>query len=103
MTSTDFLHTIGYVEIVITGLAKKQLSKCPQHIRRKFDYWCDLIESVGLKESRKYKGFHDELLKGKRKGQRSVRLSRSYRAIYVEIDEQSFEVIQVIEVNKHAY
>ena len=49
------------------------------------------------------KGFHDEPLKGKRQGQRSVRLNRAYRAIYVEHETGEVELIEVLEVNKHEY
>ena len=48
-------------------------------------------------------GFHDEPLKGKRQGQRSVRLNRAYRAIYVERGTGAVELIEVLEVNKHEY
>ena len=58
---------------------------------------------IGLRECRKYKGFHDEPLKGERKGQRSVRLSKAYRAIYVELENNEYKIIEVIEVNKHEY
>lgn len=48
-------------------------------------------------------GYHDEPLKGKRVGQRSIRLNRAYRAIY-EIDETGqVHFIEVLEVNKHEY
>lgn len=90
------------MEIKVSTLANKQLRKTPQHIQTKFKYWCDLLEYMGLIESRKYKGFHDEPLKGKRKGQRSVRLSKSYRVIYTEVGN-NYEIIEVIEVNKHEY
>ena len=52
---------------------------------------------------RKNKGYHDESLKGKRKGQRSVRLSRSWRAIYREEKEGTINLIIVEEVTKHDY
>lgn len=58
---------------------------------------------MGLKESRKFKGFHDEPLHGGRKDQRSVRLSKGYRVIYREIDGLRYEIIEVLEVNKHDY
>lgn len=83
--------------------AKKQLKKVPSYINTKFEYWCDLLNFMGLLQARKYKGFHDEPLKGKRKGQRSVRLSKAYRAIYVELDKNNYEIIEVLEVNKHEY
>jgi proteic killer suppression protein len=45
--------------------------------------------------------YHDEPLKGDRLGQRSIRLSRSYRLIYIE--SQELGVVKVVEVNKHEY
>jgi proteic killer suppression protein len=51
---------------------------------------------------RKRPGFHDEPLKGKRQGQRSIRLNKAYRAIY-EVDPQEPHFIEVVEVNKHEY
>lgn len=52
---------------------------------------------------RKRPGYHDEPLKGKRLGQRSIRLNKAYRAIY-EIDTTgTIHFIEVIEVNKHEY
>ena len=45
--------------------------------------WVNDVESAGLSEVRKVLGYHDEPLKGNRVGQRSIRLSKSYRAIYI--------------------
>jgi len=46
-------------------------------------------------------------LQGDRTGQRSIRLSRSYRAFYVIRDrpekDQTVEFVSVEEVNKHDY
>jgi len=89
--------------ILVSKKAAKQLNKVPAHIKLKFEAWCDILGYIGLLESRKYKGFHDEPLSGKRKGQRSVRLSKSYRAIYKVLDSKSYELIEIIEVNKHDY
>ena len=91
------------MRVLLTALAKKQLSRCPEHIARKFDYWIDLLQSIGLREARKYKGFHDEPLRGERSGQRSVRLSKGFRVIYRELSEERYEIIEVLEVNKHEY
>ena len=91
------------MKVRITSSANKQLKKCPNYIQTKFEYWVDLVFSIGLAEARKYKGFHDEPLKGKRKDQRSIRLSKAYRAIYQELAEGEFEIIEVLEVNKHEY
>lgn len=65
--------------------------------------WVRLVEQEGLEEARKIPGFHDELLRGKRLGQRSVRLSKAYRAIY-RIDESgTVDLVVVEEVSKHDY
>ena len=91
------------MRIVVSKQAQKQLNLIPDHIYEKYLYWKDLLEKHGLLETRKFKGFHDEPLKGKRAEQRSVRLSRAYRAIYIEVDRDKYEVIEIIEVNKHEY
>jgi len=88
----------------ITKGAAKDLAKLPTYIARKFRLWVATVEEVGVDEVRKNQGWHDEPLRGARTGQRSVRLSRGYRAFYV-IDENdmSVEFILVEEVNKHDY
>ena len=91
-----------YIVVLRNGVTK-QLDKLPEHIVRKFYAWVMAIELAGLNEVRKKPGFHDEPLKGNRKGQRSVRLNVAYRAIYVERHDGSVELIEVIEVNKHDY
>jgi proteic killer suppression protein len=57
----------------------------------------------GMPSVRKLPGFHDEPLKGTRLGQRSIRLNRAYRAIYMERHGGGIELVEVIEVNKHEY
>jgi proteic killer suppression protein len=52
---------------------------------------------------REIKSFHDEPLKGKRSGQRSIRLNKDYRAIYVINQDGGVEILEVQEVNKHEY
>ena len=52
---------------------------------------------------RELKGFHDEPLRGPRSGQRSVRLNRAYRVIYIEEEDGQIRIANVIEVNKHEY
>ena len=85
------------------GEVEKQLDRIPDPIARKFRIWVALVEESGIHDTRRYKGFHDEPLKGNRAGQRSVRLNRAYRAIYVEHKSGEVELIEVIEVNKHDY
>jgi toxin HigB-1 len=80
----------------------KQLRRVPEVIVRKFRLWVALVEESGIREVRKRPGFHDEPLHGDRVGQRSVRLNRAYRAIYVEAKGE-LELVEVVEVNKHEY
>jgi proteic killer suppression protein len=58
---------------------------------------------VGLMETKKISGFHDEPLRGERINQRSIRLNRSYRAFYIVNEEEKKVIVTVIEVNKHEY
>ena len=81
----------------------KQLCLLPSYIREKFYAWATAIEKVGIQEVHRSPGFHDEPLKGKRIGQRSIRLNRSYRAIYIIRLDGSIEIVEVLEVNKHEY
>jgi plasmid maintenance system killer protein len=62
----------------------------------------DSDEHDGLEEVRRAPGYHDEPLKGDRAGQRSIRLSRSYRAIY-EIKREIVTFASVEEVSTHDY
>ena len=99
--NANFLTSPIYLDIYdptlkIIGL--NMLIKCPKLERQTVAS----IEYVGLAETRKIKGYHDEPLKGDRKGQRSIRLNQAYRAIYVEEAGQVHLVI-ILEVNKHEY
>jgi proteic killer suppression protein len=85
------------------SMVDKQLERVPEVITRKFRLWVALVEESGIREVRRHKGFHDEPLKGKRRGQRSVRLNRAYRAIYVDREAGKVELVEVLEVNKHDY
>lgn len=89
-------------EVQLSKKAKKDLLKVPFYIKDKLFRWMDLVNNEGLEEARKIKGYHDEPLKGMREGERSIRLSRAYRAIYVIIEKEK-KFCEVREVNKHAY
>ena len=89
--------------VVIASLAKKQIRTLPTRIKDKLFTWIDDVETKGLEQVRKIPGFHDEPLRGKRKGQRSIRLSRSYRAIYRITEEGDVDFVRIEEVNKHDY
>lgn len=89
--------------VVWTKKVAKQIDRLPDFIQRKFYAWVTAVKLAGLRAVRERPGFHDEPLKFDRKGQRSVRLNRSYRAIYIEGRDKHLEMIEVIEVNKHEY
>ena len=88
--------------VEITRLAEKQLRKAPRHIVDNLMIWIAAVEHDGLEEVRKVPGYHDEPLKGDRRGQRSIRLSRAYRAIY-EVKGDTARFASVEEVSKHEY
>jgi len=90
-------------QVVWSYRADKDLRALPEHIYLKFRAWVMAVEAAGMEEVRRLPGFHDEPLRGARKGQRSVRLNRSYRVIYVETVAGHVHVARVIEVHKHAY
>jgi toxin HigB-1 len=82
---------------------KKDLKKIPHYVVIKLQAWARDVELFGLPEIRKVPGYHDEPLKGKRSGQRSIRLSKSYRAIYTTSKSGAITIVSVEEVNKHEY
>lgn len=91
------------MEIVNLIRVEKSLWVLPKNIRKKLQAWVRDVEQLGIREVRKIPGYHDELLKGTRYGQRSVRLSRSYRIIYIEERDGLVNIIEVLEVNNHDY
>ncbi|MDX1902373.1 MAG: type II toxin-antitoxin system mRNA interferase toxin, RelE/StbE family [Gammaproteobacteria bacterium] len=90
-------------EVKLSKQTEKDLKTIPIHIAFKLQAWIDGIKNEGIIEMRKRPGFHDEPLKGKRKGQRSIRLNKAYRAIYEIGTSGTVHFIEVTEVNKHEY
>ncbi|KTD32149.1 Plasmid stabilization system protein [Legionella nautarum] len=90
-------------QIELTKSAKKDLIKIPQYIKEKLLLWVDSVERLGIQKMRTIPGFHDEPLKGERQGQRSIRLNKAYRAIYIENEQNEIVIISIVEVNKHEY
>lgn len=88
--------------VVISRRAMKDLRSLPSYIIDKLETWVDAVENESLEEVRKIPGYHDEPLKGDRKGQRSIRLSKSYRAIYIIVKDK-IEFVRIEEVSKHEY
>ncbi len=82
---------------------KKGKGALPSHIREKLSLWIEGVEQRGIYKMRENKGYHDEPLQGPLSGQRSIRLSKSYRAIYIERKNREIHVIRVEEVHKHDY
>jgi proteic killer suppression protein len=70
-------------DVVIRKKLVPSLKKLPKHIIAKLTAWINAVGHDGLSEVRKIPGFHDEPLQGERRGQRSIRLSKAYRAIYI--------------------
>ena len=90
-------------KVSISEPAKKDLKKVPQYIAIKLHHWIEAVSHDGLLEVRKISGYHDEPLHGKRKGQRSIRLNKAYRAIYELNTNGQMEIVEIMEVNKHDY
>ncbi len=89
-------------QVKLSRQARKDLKKVPRYIAIKLWGWIDAIGHQGLNQIRKIPGFHDESLKGNRTGQRSIRLSKGYRAIY-EIHRDGIKFVEIMEINKHEY
>ena len=92
---------IRRVELTLGAL--KQLRRVPTHIVNNLMIWIAAVETDGLEEARRVPGYHDEPLKGTRKGQRSIRLSRAYRAVYEIKKGGTVQFVSVQEVHKHDY
>ncbi len=89
--------------VEITRRAEKQVRRLPVHVGEKLSHWVYLVMEIGLEEARKIPGFHDEPLAGRRRGMRSIRLSRAYRAMYRVVREGDVETVSIEEVSKHGY
>lgn len=89
--------------VTLSKRALADLKKIPAYIRLNLQTWISAVEEAGLHETRKIPGYHDEPLKGSRAGQRSVRLNRAYRAIYIIAEDGSVEFVEVLEVTNHEY
>lgn len=90
-------------DVRLSAKANKNLKKVPLQIALKLTAWIEDVGHRGLTEARKIPGYHDEPLKGKRKGQRSIRLNNAYRAIYIINKNGVIHFVEIQEVNKHEY
>ena len=82
---------------------RRRLRRVPRYVIDKLEAWIELVETDGLEEAKRIPGFHDEPLKGKRIGQRSIRLSRQWRAIYEARPDGDVVLVLVKEVMPHDY
>lgn len=90
-------------EVVLSKKAEQSLRKLPAYIVIKLQSWVEGVMTQGLREMRRIPGYHDEPLKGNRHGQRSIRLNKGYRAIYIIDENDTVHFVEIIEVNKHEY
>lgn len=91
-------------EVKISKRVERTLEQLPAHITLKLLAWVANVKEYGLFATRKIPGYHDEPIKGKpRQGQRSIRLSKAYRAFYIIDAAGIAEFVEIIEVNKHEY
>jgi len=80
---------------------EKTCRKLPVTVVKKYELWKDIIFRHGPEKLREFPGFHDENLTGKRKGQRSSRLSLKHRVIYTI--EKDIITVFVLEITPHEY
>ena len=64
------------VDVKLSSKVMKQLRKTPTHIGVKLLAWVKLVGTKGINHAQTQKGYHDEPLKGSKKGRRSIRLSK---------------------------
>jgi len=94
---------VNIFNVFLNEKLKRSLKKLPIHIVIKLEQWISAVSHDGILEVRKQQGYHDEPLQGERKGQRSIRLSKAYRAIYEINENGQTNIIEIVEVNKHDY
>jgi proteic killer suppression protein len=68
---------------------------------QEYELWKNIVFRHGPEKLREFPGFGDEKLKGRRKGQRSSRLSLQYRVIYVV--DRRIVTVSVLEITPHKY
>ena len=91
------------MDIVDFSSVEKQLRRVPKDIIKRLQRGAVYVETTGLVETRKVPDFHDEPLKGRWKGCRSVRLGHKWRVIYKYNKGNEENVIELREVTAHEY
>ncbi len=82
---------------------KKHLRRVPKEVVTKFRQWILFVETNGIFKAQKFPGFRDHALKGNRLGQRSVYLTKKWRAIYILDTSKTLKIIIIEEVSPHDY
>lgn len=90
------------MNVVLDHDVERKLRRTPGPIVKKLQRWISDVMNRGVDEVRKLPGYHDEPLAGKRRGQRSIRLSRLWRALY-EVKDFPTKFIEVMELTPHDY
>lgn len=90
------------VVVRISEQAVKELRKLPKEMRDAFWVFVNIVEKEGLREVSRSRGYGLENLTGKRMGQKSVRLNRAYRVIFIVVAGE-VQIVHVLTVNKHKY
>jgi proteic killer suppression protein len=80
---------------------RKCCASAPELVVRKYELWKNIVFRHGPEKLKEFPGFHDEKLKGRRKGERSSRLSLQYRVIYA-VDRRIVTVF-VLKITPHKY
>ncbi len=80
---------------------KKICRKLPDSIVKKYELWKNIVYRHRPEKLNDFPGFNDEELKGKRKGERSSRLSQQYKVIYSV--ERQIVTVFVLEITPHQY
>lgn len=81
---------------------RKPKCRIPEFILVQLFAWQQVVEEEGLDAARRIPGYNDESLKGKLQGQRSIRLSKGWRAYYV-VQNGEVSIITIERIDKHEY
>ena len=85
-------------QIIESRLIAQQLPKAPSKIQQKYTIWRDRVRQLGPNLRG---GYRVHSLRGKRKGQKSARLSRQWRIIFKVFENEL--VVEALELTPHKY
>jgi addiction module RelE/StbE family toxin len=80
---------------------EKSVRSAPAQVRKKYEFWKNVVRHGGPEGLAAIRGFNDEALAGEWRGYRSSRLSQAYRVIYSVQRDQL--LVRVERVSKHDY